>query len=93
MEYLLVLFLIFNEIYSIMWSFNTGVLRYICSFCSKLSINIVGGYIGYLILGYYLSTYDLSSTIRKVCYLMGGFSFVLCVVFTVFYSRYNGETV
>ena len=92
-EYFLVLFLMFNGIYSILCNFNNGIIGNLCSFCSKLSINIVGGYVGYLILGYYLSTYDFSSKVRKVCYIIGIFSFVICTAFTIIYSRYVGAAV
>lgn len=92
-EYFLTLFFVFNVIYSSVCKFGNEVLGNVCSFCSKLSINIVGGYVGYLILGYYLSTYEVSSKKRKMCYLIGGLSFLLCTIFTVLYSRHVGNSV
>lgn len=92
-EYFLVLFLVFNVLYNSVCNFNSGVIGTICGFCSKLSINIISGYVGYLVLGYWLGTYDISSKMRKVFYIMGSISCILCVKFTVFYSRYVGQPV
>lgn len=92
-EYFLILFLIFNGIYSIVCNFDFVVLKNMCDFSSRLSINIAEGYLGYFVLGYYLSTYELSIKRRKLCYIIGCCSFVMCVVFTVVYSRYIGAAV
>lgn len=89
-EYFLLLFLILNSMYSILCNFNIVFLTVLCSYISKLSINIVGGYIGYFVLGYYLSTYDIPKRIRIGCYVIGCSAVILCAVATVIYSRYIG---
>lgn len=89
-EYFLLLFLIFNCMYSVFCNFNIGFLVVLCNFISKLSINIVGGYIGYFVLGYYLSTYDIPKNIRIACYAIGCAAVISCIAATVIYSRYIG---
>lgn len=89
-EYFLILYIFFNGIYSIICNTNIEILSIISAFSSKLSINIVSGYTGYLILGYYLHTYDLSVKMRKICYMLGGIGFFMSAILTVIYSRYTG---
>lgn len=89
-EYFLVLYFIFNVIYSVICNLDVEAFKIICNFSSRLSINIVGGYIGYLVLGYYLDAYELPDKMRKICYALGVAGFLFSAVLTVFYSRHLG---
>lgn len=89
-EYFLLLFLIFNSMYCIVSGMDYWICSLISEFCGKLSINIVGGFLGYFVLGYYLNTYDITPVVRKVLYCVGGIAVILCIMCTVIYSRHIG---
>lgn len=86
-EYYLLLFVLFNSVYSIICNFNLEILIIIRTWLSRFSVNIVGGYIGYFVLGYYLNTYDTSAKVRKRIYLLGSVSLILCIICTINYCR------
>ncbi len=51
-------------------------------FMSNLSIESIVGYFGYAMLGYYLSSNDISIKFQRVLYVTAFFSYVFLVVFT-----------
>ncbi len=68
-EYFLVLFLVLNiGIFTLrIWNLPMTVNKFLDFF----DIPLVGSYVGYFVLGYYLSRYALLSSKKKLCYLLG----------------------
>lgn len=89
-EYLLIILFIFCSLYTLFSNLNNTFLWQLCVLAQKMSLDNCGMYIGYFILGYYLSSIDLSAKKRKICYFLGGFGLILCILFTVMWCRYNG---
>ncbi|MBE5867401.1 MAG: hypothetical protein E7293_00355 [Lachnospiraceae bacterium] len=68
-EYFLVLFLVLNiGIFTLrIWNLPMTVNKFLDFF----DVPLVGSYVGYFVLGYYLSKYSLPPSKRKLCYLLG----------------------
>ncbi len=54
---------------------------------AKLDLNMLIGYLGYFILGYYIRKYGFGKKARLVLYISGGFSMLYIVLQTIMQSR------
>lgn len=54
---------------------------------SKLDLNMLIGYLGYFVLGYYIRKYGFGKKARLVLYIGGGFSMLYIVLQTIMQSR------
>ena len=57
----------------------------------RFELSIASGYVGYFVLGHYLNTYQLSSALKRMIFLMGLLSVILVIVLTHWYSHSIGE--
>ena len=90
-EYFLLLCLIFNSIPTLLEGFDFPMFVIVSTVLKKCSVNIVSGYIGYFVLGYYLDEYELSKRIRRFIYTGGIGLLILCLALTIGFSRYTGK--
>lgn len=58
---------------------------------SKMTFYFTSGYVGYYVLGYYLSRKDMSPVLRKVCYAVGIIGTIATVILTFWYSEKMGK--
>lgn len=79
-----ILFMIFNGFIPIFLAF------FDVSYYRAFSVQL-GGYVIYIILGYLLSTQDLSKKIKITIYSLSGFSALLNYFITFYFSKKNGE--
>ena len=56
----------------------------------KLAFHFTSGYVGYYVLGYYLSTKNMGQMLRKICYTLGGAGLAATVLLTFWYSDKTG---
>lgn len=90
-EYFITLFLIFQiGRETILIFVQSGAIR---SVINILSIEMVGSYVGYFILGYYIVNYSISRKFQKLIYLGGICSAVLCVIVSNALSYSRGEAI
>ncbi|MBE5868994.1 MAG: hypothetical protein E7293_08580 [Lachnospiraceae bacterium] len=84
------------EYYLIIWIFAMYVVPIVSAilkiewlnvWISKLSMNMLVGYLGYFILGYYIRKYGFSGKLRMVLYIGGVFSFFYTAAGTILQSR------
>ncbi len=68
--------------YFILLTLVASAIEYWNAFFPTLnfSLNGMGGYVGYFVLGYYLRKYDCSVRLRRVVYLLAVFSIIWMVV-------------
>lgn len=86
-EYFLVLFLLFQCVYTTITNVNIEIFQVISDYSRRLSVNMVSGYVGYFVLGYYLNEYELTEKKRKICYGIGIVGIICCILLTVIMSR------
>lgn len=65
-------------------------LNFIYVWIDKLEINLLIGYLGYFILGYYIREYGFSKKLRIGIYVVGLIGFIYSVVATITQSRIYG---
>lgn len=56
-----------------------------------LHIPLVTGYVGYYMLGYYLNNYDISSSVKRLSYLLGLVSLPVILLSTYFLTSQTGQ--
>ena len=61
--------------------------NFLNTFISKLDLNMLIGYLGYFVLGYYIRKYGFVCKVRIVLYIAGAFSAVYTVLETILQSR------
>lgn len=59
----------------------------------QLSISIFKGYIGYYVIGFYLSKYKLSNLKKNILYALGFIGFIMTYSLTKYYSIKSGQLV
>ena len=57
--------------FPIIGHYNLKVKDFIVEYYNSMGLGIVSGYIGYFVLGHYLSSYIINPSIKKFIYLMG----------------------
>ena len=82
LEYFLGIWAIFTILIPFFTSFKT--IEPISNLISKFSISLIGGFVGYFVIGYYLKTFELKKSIRVLLYFLG---FIACI-FTIFGTQY-----
>lgn len=80
LEYLIILLLIFSGIIDFLPLFTNINISYPILF---------SGYIIYFILGYYLSTFELSKRTTKIIYILSSLSLISTILITIYYSNKN----
>ena len=83
-EYIIGVFLVFNSFLPLV--FNLLKIPY----NSSLYIPVLGGYIIWIFIGYYLDRFDLNNKSRKIIYILGILGLLLQIVGTWFFSYQNG---
>lgn len=71
-------------------SIYTCILHERSSYIRILDIPLVGGFIGYFVLGYYLNKIEITKKIRGIIYFIAGLSFILIPI--LIYSTSIGKT-
>lgn len=71
--------------------YNEEIKTFFIWFFEGFGIKIALGYVGYFVLGHYLSTFQLSVLLRKSILIMGGGSVVSVIILTQWYSHIIGE--
>jgi surface polysaccharide O-acyltransferase-like enzyme len=82
LEYFLGIWTIFTVLIPFLTSFKT--FSPISNLFSQFSISLIGGFVGYFILGYYLKTFEIKKSIRILIYILG---FISCI-FTIYGTQY-----
>lgn len=92
-EYIIILFLIFKVGRQSLVALNFQYANYIDKIFNLFSPEMVCNWIGFLILGYYLYTYDISKPYSIIIYILGimGISAGLFVCYR--YSNLNGKAI
>ncbi len=65
-------------------------LEVVSAWVSKLSMNMLVGYLGYFLLGYYIKNYGIAKKARVVLYIAALLGLIYSCVGTVLQSRING---
>lgn len=82
LEYFLAIFVVMNiaipVIQNIEWQFAEELMR----FLNMFQIKTFTGFPGYLLLGYYLYSYDISKYLKKLIYMVGILAFPLSIYLT-----------
>lgn len=65
----------------------TVIVKSVNAAISDMNFHITLGYAFYFVLGYYLATYDISATIRKIAYIYGPIAYVATVLLTNWHSN------
>ena len=89
MEYFLVLFMI----NSVLRPFIVSVIgnERVISVINRISFEMVSGYAGYFVLGYYLSVHQFSSRLRKLCYYLSIITLIISGIGSIYISRKTYE--
>lgn len=66
---------------------------FVNTWISKLELNMLIGYLGYFVLGYYIRKYGFAKKIRMVLYISGGFSALYAIIETIRQSRLQDKYV
>lgn len=86
-EYFLILYILINSIIPFIDKFSNNILiDCIIKLIYKFDLNIVSGYIGIYVLGYYLNKYEITIKYRKIIYLGGLISMIFTIVGTKYIS-------
>ena len=87
------------EYYLILWIVTSYIIPtfapvigadWLSAWVQKLSMNMLIGYLGYFILGYYIKTFGLSKPVRMVVYAAGVAGFLYTAVGTIIICRNKG---
>lgn len=87
-KYFLILAFIFQS--CIFFIQKIEILSWISRYYNHFNLPVVSGYVGYLILGYYLNKYEISNKTKKSIILIGLISLMVLVFGNIVYSRYIG---
>lgn len=90
-RYILILFFIFGILKKSFSNFVYGPLIYINTIFGRFSVDMLTGYVGYFLLGYYLTAYTLEKKSRIAIYILGIISFITCVAVTGIWSVKAGK--
>jgi len=88
-EYFLLLWLIFTVILPIIIKFSNYIKLDIL--INKINVNLVFGYVGYFIGGYYLDYYTINKKLRKIIYILGLLGILSTIIFTALISVKEGK--
>ena len=95
-EYFLIVALITAFVLPMLFSFIGLIDKSYESFAlyhyNAYGIRIASGYVGYFVLGHYLFTYRLSSSLKRFFYIMGLFSVLSVIFLTHWYCHHINES-
>lgn len=90
-EFLLVLFFLFHIIPNTVNDFTFPYKEYIMNIINLVKPNLITGYVGYFVLGYYLSKYEISRKLEMSIYFFS-VVFAACSIYLCqYYSLQNGK--
>lgn len=89
MKYFLVLWIALRFILPLLQL--TPVLAWTMPFISRFELNMITGWMGYFILGYYLTQKEFPKKIRAILYALGCCGFFATILLTYFTSQSAGE--
>jgi surface polysaccharide O-acyltransferase-like enzyme len=87
-EYFLILFMLFGTMLPLL---NTVIHQMKPSLSVNMSIDELGGLLGYFIAGYYFSKYDISPLIKNIIYIVAIVSLLLTIVVTSIVSIHDNK--
>ena len=90
-QYFIFLYFVFVVLLKYIFLFYDG--KTLVSLLNQLSITMFNGYVGYYVLGYYLSNYDITLRKRKIIYILGFIGLFLTFILTEYYSIKNCELI
>lgn len=85
-KYLLILFFVFNILKNTIKPFAFPASKHINTVFNSFPVDLLSGYIGYFLLGYYLNTYQIQKRNRLILYMIGVLSLITCIVGNSLYS-------
>lgn len=91
LKYFLILFFTFGISIQTILLFNSGWPDYVSSLLTRIPVDLVCGYAGYFVMGYYVFTYDISKRLRIFSYIAGVLSIVISIIVCSYYSV-SGES-
>lgn len=90
-EFLLVLFFLFHIIPNTVNDFTFPYKEYIIKIMNLVKPDLITGYVGYFVLGHYLSKYNISRKIEAVIYTVSIFSAGYSIYLCQYYSLQSGK--
>lgn len=89
LKYFLILAFVFQSV--LYFAQNVEFLSWTKAYYKYVNLPVVSGYVGYLILGYYLNKYRISNKTKITTILTGMISLAILIFGNIIYSRYIGE--
>lgn len=89
-KYFLILFFIFGIFKPSIFTFNLPYKKYLATIVGLIDIPSATGWLGYLVLGFYLRKYTMIRTKRIIVYCLGVLGFLFCAIGTSIISVKNG---
>jgi surface polysaccharide O-acyltransferase-like enzyme len=90
-KYFLTLFFIFGICIPTVMLFEFPGSDYVGGILTRFPVDLVCGFAGYFVLGYYIFTYDVSRRFRIASYIAGVLSILTCIFVTSYYSVSSGK--
>ena len=92
-KYLFIIFMISCTLKTITSISFIPYIEHLKNIINKMPINIICQYYSYFLLGYYMHNFDIPLKKRKIIYILGILSVVICAFLTFIVSNYEAKNI